>query len=82
MKPNFLVDVNVLLPIWCHIGSGMPYLRIFVEDVFRLLGTITVSRLRKLGCGRNKNISNDQVKFAEKSNIVLTFSYIGCGTAS
>ena len=36
MTPNFLVVVNVLLPIRCHIGSSKPFLCIFVEDVFVL----------------------------------------------
>ena len=31
--PNFVVVASVLLPICCHIGSGMPYLCIFVEEV-------------------------------------------------
>ena len=39
--PNFVVVVSVLLPICCHIGWGMPYLCIFVEEVVMLLGAIT-----------------------------------------
>ena len=42
MTPNFIVVINVLLPICCHIDSGMPYLRIFVEDVFELLDVLNV----------------------------------------
>ena len=38
MTPNFVVVVSVLLPICCHIGSGMPYLYIFVGEVVMLLG--------------------------------------------
>ena len=38
MTSNFVVVVNVLLPICCHIGSGMPYLCIFVEEIVLLLG--------------------------------------------
>ena len=38
MAPNFVVVFSVLLPICCHIGSGMPYLWIFVEETVRLLG--------------------------------------------
>ena len=41
MTPNFVVFVSVLLPICCHIGWGMPYLCIFVEEVVTLLGAIT-----------------------------------------
>ena len=41
MTPNFVVVVSVLLPICCHIGWGMPYLCIFVEEVVTLLGAIT-----------------------------------------
>ena len=36
----FAVIVSVLLPICCHIGWGMPYLCIFVEEVVTLLGAI------------------------------------------
>ena len=41
MTPNFVVFVSDLLPICCHIGWGMPYLCILVEEVVTLLGTIT-----------------------------------------
>ena len=43
MTPNFVVVVNVLLPICCHIGWGMPYIYIciFVREVVTLLGAIT-----------------------------------------
>ena len=41
MTPNAVVVVNVLLRIFCHIGSGMPYLRIFVEDIVASLGAMT-----------------------------------------
>ena len=41
MTPNFVVFVGVLLPICCHIGWGMSYLCIFVEEVVTLLGAIT-----------------------------------------
>ena len=37
MTPNF---VNVLLPICCHIGLGVPYLLIFVEEIVALLGAL------------------------------------------
>ena len=37
MIPNFVVVVNVLMPVCCHIGSGMPYLHIFVEEIDALL---------------------------------------------
>ena len=37
MATNFAVVVSVLLPICCHIGWGMPYLCIFVEEVVTLL---------------------------------------------
>ena len=39
MTPNFVVFVSGLLPIRCHICWGMPYLRIFVEEV--VTGAIT-----------------------------------------
>ena len=41
MTSNLVVVVSVLLPICCHIGCGMPYLCIFVEQVVTLLGAIT-----------------------------------------
>ena len=33
MTPNFVVVVNVLMPVCCHIRSGMQYLHIFVEEI-------------------------------------------------
>ena len=41
MAPSFVVVVNGLLPICYHIGSGMPYMRIFIEDIVALLGAMT-----------------------------------------
>ena len=41
MTSNFVADVSVYLPICCHIGLGMPYPCIFVEEVVTLLGAIT-----------------------------------------
>ena len=41
MTPNFVVVVSVLPPFCCHIGCGMPYLCIVVEEVVTLLGVIT-----------------------------------------
>ena len=37
MTPNFVVAVNVLLPICCHIGAGTSYLCIFVKESASLL---------------------------------------------
>ena len=34
---NFVVVVSVLLPICCHIGWGMPFLCIFVEEIVMIL---------------------------------------------
>ena len=39
--PNFVFVVGDVLQIYCHIGSGMPYLYIFVEEVVAFLGTMT-----------------------------------------
>ena len=36
----FVVAVSVLPPICCRIGSGMPYLWIFVEEVAPFLGAM------------------------------------------
>ena len=41
MTSNFVVVVSVLLPIRCHIGWGMPYLCIFVEEVVTFLCVFT-----------------------------------------
>ena len=41
----FLVFVSVVLPMCCHIGWGMPYVCIFVEEVVMLLGAITDKRV-------------------------------------
>ena len=40
MAPNVAAIVSVLLPICCHIGSGMPYLCIFVEETVPILGSM------------------------------------------
>ena len=40
MTPNFVVVVSVLLPISGHIGWGMPYQCIFVEEFVTFLGAI------------------------------------------
>ena len=53
MTPKFVVGVNVLLPICCHIGSGMPYLLIFGEEIVALSGAITDKWVIKLFCGQN-----------------------------
>ena len=59
MTPNFLVVVNGLLPICCHIFSG-------VED-FVLLSVMTFKGARYLAYGRNEKIRNDQANFETKS---------------
>ena len=41
MAPNCVAFVRVLLSISGHIGWGMPYQCIFVEEVVTLLGAIT-----------------------------------------
>ena len=41
MISNKVVFVNVLLPIYCHIGTSMPYLHIFVKEIIALLGAMT-----------------------------------------
>ena len=53
MAPNFVVVVSVLQPNCCHIGSGMSYLCIFVEEVAPLSGAIADKRVLTLVCGRN-----------------------------
>ena len=40
MATTFVVVVCVLLPLCCHIGSGMPYLCICAEEVVPLLGAM------------------------------------------
>ena len=41
MTPNFAANFSVLLTICCHIGLGMTYLCIFVEEAVTVLGAIT-----------------------------------------
>ena len=53
MAPNFVCVVNNLLPICCHIDSGMPNLRASVEYIVTLLGAMTDIGVRKLVCGQN-----------------------------
>ena len=50
MTPYLVAVVNVLLPICCHIGSGVPNLRIFVEVIVALLGAMTEKWVIKLDC--------------------------------
>ena len=50
----------------------MPYLCIFVEEVVTILGAITDKLVSTLVCGRNENMSNDQVKVSAK-NISANF---------
>ena len=53
--------VSVLPPICCHIGWGLSYLCIFVEEVVTLLGVITDKLVLSV-------VRNDQVK-GEAKNI-------------
>ena len=53
----------------------MPYMCIFVEEVVPLSGTIADKWLLTLVCGRNKNISNDQVKVAAK---IISTKFFAC----
>ena len=46
MTPNFVVFVSVLLPICCHIGWGMPYLRMFLKKLSRYKVQLLIN-----GCG-------------------------------
>ena len=45
MTPNFVVVVSVLLPICCHIGSRVPYLCIFVEEMLYSLTNFNILQL-------------------------------------
>ena len=53
MTPNFVFFVSVLLPIFCHFDWGMPYLCIFVEEVFTLLNASTDKWVLTLVYGQN-----------------------------
>ena len=66
MTHNCVVVGSVLLPICCHVGWGMPYMFLFVEEVVKLLGAITDKWVLTHACGWNWNMSNDQVKVATK----------------
>ena len=50
MTSNFLVVVSVI--ICCHIGWGMPYLCIFVEEVVTLLGQLLIDGCEHLSVVR------------------------------
>ena len=41
MTRNFVVVVNIFMPIFCHIGSSLPYLHIFVEEFVRVIRSMT-----------------------------------------
>ena len=41
MTSNFVIVVKDLLTICCHIGSGIPNWRLFVEESVALLGAMT-----------------------------------------
>ena len=47
-------------------GYGMLYLRLYVENVFALLGTLTIQGDVKLAFVKSKRVSNDNVKLALK----------------
>ena len=74
-QSNFVLVASVLLPICCHIGWGMPYLCIFVKGVVTLFGAFTDKWVWTLVCGRNYNISNDQVKVEAK---IKMLNYFAC----
>ena len=55
---------------------------IFVDDIFALLGAMTIKWVCYLVCGKNKKINNDRIKFAtkyeSKINCLLTLGNAGC----
>ena len=53
MAPNFETVVSVLLQICGQICRGMPYSRIFVEEVVPLLGAMTDKLVLNFVCGQN-----------------------------
>ena len=53
MTPNFVVIVNVLLPICLHIESGMPNMLIFGKEIVALSVSIIDKWVIKLFCGLN-----------------------------
>ena len=69
---NLVAAVNDLLPICCHIGLGMPNLRLFVEDIVALLCALIDKCVIKL------KLNNYQVKFATKykSNFFLLVTFL------
>ena len=76
MQLIFAAVVNVLLPICCHIGSGMPNLRIFVEDIVALLDAMTNKMVRKLVCGRNQKLSNDKVSLKKSPFLFVQVHFL------
>ena len=67
MTPSFVAVVSVLLPICCHIGLGMSYLCIFVEEVGKLLGAITDKWVVNTCLWSKLEHKQDQVKVAAKT---------------
>ena len=53
MAPNFEAVVSVLLRICGQICRGMPFQRIFVEEVVPLIGEMTDKLVFAFFCGRN-----------------------------
>ena len=54
MTPNFVVVVNVLMPICFHIGMGLPHLHIFVAENDALLDARTDKWFENISVVRNR----------------------------
>ena len=66
MTPSCIVVINVLLPIWCHISSGMPYLRIFVEK--------NVKSMQRSGTPKPSPKPEDQWSCKRSRDMTLTLN--------
>ena len=66
------MSLAFLLPECCHIGSGMPYICIFVEDIVSLSGSMTDKWVYKFVFDLILKISHYKVKVAA-TNIKAKF---------
>ena len=78
MTPNVVVVGNVSMPICCHIGSGMPYLHICVQEI--VVKTILWSELEKKAMTRPRLQQNNiKANFIARELLVKRVVSFGVG---
>ena len=78
MTPNVVVVGNVSMPICCHIGSGMPYLHICVQEI--VVKTILWSELEKKAMTRPRLQQNNiKANFIARELLVKRVVSLGIG---